>query len=65
VAKHYRVTNPTISRLVCLAREKPQLLSELLGKRQEAAVERADLVERISGLAYAHKRLHTVESVRV
>lgn len=65
MAKHYRVTNPTISRLVCLAREKPHLLSELLGKRQEAVAERAELIESISGLANAHKRLHTVESVRV
>ena len=40
VAKHFRVTAPTISRLVSKMEKRPALLSELLSKRDEKLQER-------------------------
>jgi hypothetical protein len=62
VAKHYRISQQTVSRLVCQVRKKPGLLSELLSKQEEQKAERQRIGEALHGLTGRSGFLESVAS---
>ena len=63
VAKHFRVTQQTISTLICSVRKKPGLLSELLALRKSAQAVRAEVREIVHNVIEENQVIDSVESL--
>ena len=63
VAKHFRVTQQTISTLICTVRKKPGLLSELLALRKSAQKERAEVREIVLNLIEENQVIDSFEAL--
>ena len=63
VAKHFRVTQQTISSLVCSVRKKPDLLSELLALRKSKQTERVEVREIIHNVMEENQIIDSIKSL--